>query len=69
MIMFVKRLIISLLSSLIFFNIHANILIEDDTISTSIEAKISKIDTLSHIELYTTFLSKVSYIGRYYGTS
>lgn len=64
-----KKLILSVISFVVFINIQANSLMEDDTTQTTVDAKLAKIDSPSHFEVYSTFLSKVSYMGRYYGTN
>jgi hypothetical protein len=66
---YIRRLIISLAGLTFFINIHANSRAEDDTVQNAVDTRLSKIDSPTHFELYTGFLNKVSYIGRYYGTS
>lgn len=51
-------------------NLQAKCIVVEDTVVTkTINDKLSKIDAPTHIELFTSFVSKISYAGRYNGIS
>ena len=67
---YMKIFIICFLGLILSGEIHASSLMnEKDSVQNIIDTKLSKIDTPSHFELYSTFLSKIAYLGRYYGTN
>jgi hypothetical protein len=65
----IKQVFIILSSFIITTNAMASGVEKDTAIQTVVDAKLTKIDSPSHFEVYNSFLNKVSYIGRYYGTS
>jgi hypothetical protein len=42
---------------------------DGDKIQEEIDAKLAKIDNRSRFEIYSTYMTKISYAGRYYGAS
>ena len=69
MLIFYKKLILSVISISFIYSLSAKAFLTEDTVQNSIDTKLSKIDSPTHVEFYTGFLSKISYAGRYYGTS
>jgi hypothetical protein len=65
MITFIKSQALIFLS-IFFFTTNVSYAYQADT---TIEKRLNKIDYRSHFEIYTGFLSKITYEGRFYGTS
>lgn len=64
------KLVYVICLSVLTFNVARVSAMEQDTaVQHAVDAKLDKIDSPTHFEVYTTFLNKISYIGRYYGTT
>lgn len=65
-----RRLVFAAIGLLLSFNLQARSLTEEDTVVTKrVDEQLSKIDSRTHLEIFSGFISKISYAGRYNGVS